>query len=143
MRKVLVVILVVVVGVAALGYYQGWFSVTDKDGKGSVHTDPEKFKKDKESFTKTVDEKAKALKNKIAGLMSKSDSLTGDDKAQTQTELKKLEEKRDRLERQIKELDDAGADRFETIKQDLSKDLDEVDGKIEELSKKLPKGSDK
>jgi hypothetical protein len=37
-----------------------------------------------------------------------------------------LKPKEDRLEQQIKELDDAGQDRFESIRQDLSKTLEEV-----------------
>ena len=57
--------------------------------------------------------------------------------------LAELEKKHDRLEQQIKELEDAGQDRFESIKQDLSKTLEEVEKKIEELTKKLEKGKDK
>jgi len=54
-----------------------------------------------------------------------------------------LKEKHDRLELQIKELDDAGQDRFESIKQDLSKALEEVEKKIEELTKNVEKGKEK
>jgi bacterioferritin len=40
-------------------------------------------------------------------------------------------------------LEAADADKFESIKQDLSKILEEVEKKIEELTKKLEKGNDK
>ena len=51
--------------------------------------------------------------------------------------------KHDRLEQQFKEIEDAGQGRFESIKQDLSKSLEEVEKKIEELTKKLEKGKEK
>ena len=142
MKKLLVVVLVLVVAVGALGYWRGWFSVT-KEGKVDVQVDPAKFKQDKEAFSKTVGEKAKAMKDQVASLWKKSEGLTGDDKAHAEKELGELEKKHDRLEQQIKELEDAGQDRFESIKQDLSKTLEEVEKKIEELTKKLEKGKDK
>jgi predicted nucleic acid-binding Zn-ribbon protein len=60
-----------------------------------------------------------------------------------QEELGELKKKHDRLEQQIKELDDAGQSRFESIRQDLSKTLEEVEKKIEELTKKLENGKDR
>ena len=67
MKKLLVVVLVLVAALGAIGYWQGWFSVT-KEGKVDVQVDPAKFKQDKEAFSKTVDEKAKALKVQVANL---------------------------------------------------------------------------
>jgi chromosome segregation ATPase len=142
MKKLLVVVLVLVVAVGALGYWRGWFSLTE-EGKVDVQVDPAKFKQDKEAFSKTVGEKAKATKDQIASLWKKSEGLTGDEKAHAQKELGELEKKHDRLEQQIKELDDAGQGRFESIRQDLSETLEEVEKKIEELTKKLEKGKDK
>ena len=142
MKKLLVVVLVLVVGGGALGYWRGWFSVA-KEGKVDVQVDPAKFKQDKEAFSKTVGEKAKAMKDQVASLWKKSEGLTGDDKAHAEKELAELEKKHERLEKQLKELDDAGQDKFESIKQDLSKTLEEVEKKIEELTKKLEKGKDK
>ena len=142
MKKFLVVLLVLVVAVAALGYWRGWFSVT-KEGKGDVQVDQAKFKQDKAAFSKSVGEKAKAMKEKVASLWATSEGLSGDDKARAQKELGELKAKHDRLEQQIKELDEAGADRFESVKQDLSKNLEEVEKKIEELTKKLEKAKDK
>lgn len=142
MKKLLVVALVLLVGTAALGYRQGWFSVT-KEGKVDLQVDPAKFEQDKKSFSKTAGEKAKLMKDKVASLWKKSEGLTGDDKAHAQKELGELEKKHDRLEKQIKELGDAGHDKFDGIKQDLSKALEEVEQKIEELTKNLEKGKDK
>jgi len=142
MKKLLIVVLVLVVAAGVLGYWRGWFSVTN-EGKVDVHVDSAKFNQDKEAFSKTVSEKAKAMKDHVAGLWTKSEGLTGDNKAHAQKELGELKTKHDRLELQIKELDDAGQDRFESIKQDLSKTLEEVEKKIEELTKKLEKGKGK
>jgi chromosome segregation ATPase len=142
MKNVLVFVLVVVVAVGALGYWRGWFTVT-KEGKVDVQVDPTKFKQDKEAFSKSVGEKTKAAKDQIAGLWKKSEGLKGDDKARAEKELAELEKKHERLEKQLKEFEDAGQGRFESIRQDLSKNLEEVERKIDELTKKLEKGKDK
>ena len=107
MKKLLVVVLVLVVGVGVLGYWRGWFSLT-KEGKVDVQADTAKFKQDKEAFSKTVGEKAKAMKDKVARLWKQSEGLTGDDKAHAEKELAELEKKQERLEKQLKELDEAG-----------------------------------
>ncbi len=138
MKKLFVVVLVLVAAAAVLGYKQGWLSFT-KDGKVDVQVDVEKFKKDKEDFSKTFGEKVKSAKDKLANLSKESDSLSGDDKTHAQKELSELKEKHEKLVSQIKRLDDAGADKFEDIKNDLSKALEDVDSKIDELAKKVKK----
>jgi len=129
------------VATAALGYWRGWFSVA-KEGKVDVQVDAAKFKQDKEAFSKVASEKAKSLKDQVASFWKKSEGLTGDDKAHAEKELAELEKKHERLEQQLKELESAGQDKFESIKQDLSKSLDDVEKKIGELTKKLDKGKD-
>ena len=142
MKRLLIFVLVILVGVAALGYWRGWFSVTN-GGNADVRVDPAKFKQDKEAFSKSVGEKTKALKDKIAGLWTKADVQTGDEKTQARKELAELEKKHERLEKQLKELEGADADKFESLKQDLSKSLEDVEKKIDELTQKLAKGKDK
>jgi len=142
MKRFLVFLLVLVVAAGVLGYWRGWFSLT-REGQVDVQVDQAKFKRDKEAFNKTVGMKAKAAKDQIVSLWNKSEGLTGDEKAHAHKELADLERKHERLEQQIKELDDAGRGRFESIRQDLSNTLDEVEKKIEEMTKKLEKGKDK
>ena len=142
MMRFLVVVLVLVVAVGAVGYWRGWFNMTN-EGKVGVQVDKEKFNKDKEDFSKTAGEKAKALKDQVAGLWTKSEGLTGDDKAHAQAELGELKKKHDRFEQQLKELEDAGQDRFASIKQDLTKSLEDVEKRIEVLTKKLDSGKGK
>ena len=139
MGKLLIFVLVLAVGVAALGYWQGWFKVKKEDGKVNVQTDPKKFKQDQKAFSKTVTEKAKDMKEKIAGLFKKSKGLKGDEKAKTEKEITELEKKRERLEKQIKELDEAGEDKFDDIKRDMSHSLEEVEKKIAALTERLEK----
>jgi hypothetical protein len=139
MGKLLVLLLVLVVGVAALGYWQGWFTVKKENGKVKVQTVPEKFKQDRNAFSQTVTKKAEEMKKKLAGLFKKSKGLTGDERAETQKVIAALEKKRDRLEKQIKELDEAGEEKFEDIKHDLSQSLGEVEKKIAALTQKLEK----
>jgi len=142
MRRFLVVALVLVVAAGALGYWRGWLSLT-KAGKVDVQVDSAKFKQDKEEFRKVVGQKAKGMKGQIARLWENVEGLAGDEKDQAQKELVELEKKHDRLQQQIKELDDAGPGRFESIRQDLSNTLEEVEKHIEELTKKLEKGKEK
>jgi beta-lactam-binding protein with PASTA domain len=60
MRRLLFVLVVLVVGVAALGYHQGWFTVS---ADNSVTVDKEKLKEDQE--------KAKA---KLEGLKGQAEA---------------------------------------------------------------------
>jgi len=142
MKNLLVIVLVLLVGIAALGYWRGWFGVT-KEGQVGVQVDAAKFKQDKDAFSKTVGEKAKAMKHQVASLLEKSKLLKGDAKAHAETELAELNKKHDRLEKQINEFESAGQGQFETLKQDLSRALEEVEKRIAVLTSKMEKGHDK
>lgn len=139
MKNFLIFVFVLAVAVGALGYWRGWFSVSKEDGKMSVQVHSEKFKQDSAAFSKSVSEKAKVMKGQLANLWEKAKGLTGDNKAQVEKELAELEKKQNRLEKQLQELNEAGEDKFETLKQDLSKSLEETEQKITELEKKLGK----
>lgn len=136
MMRLLVVILVVIAGVAAVGYSRGWFNVTN-EGQVEVQVDQAKVQEDKAAFSKAVGEKAQAIKDQVASLWEKTEALSGEEKTHAQKELGDLKIKHDRLERQIKELEDASQNKFESIKQDLSNTLEEVEKKIEELKANL------
>lgn len=142
MKKLLLVLLILVVAAGAVGYWRGWFNVTT-DGKVGVQVDPAKFKLDKEAFSKSVGEKTKAMKDQVANLWKTSEGLAGDERAHAQKELGELNKKHERLEQQIKELEGAGQDRFESIKQDLTKALEEVERKTRELTTKLDRTKEK
>ena len=142
MKNILVAILVLLVAVGAVGYWREWYSVTN-EGQIEVQVDSEKVQEDKEAFSKAVGEKTQAMKDQVARLWEESEGLTGDDKVHAQTEIGELKKKQDRLERQIEELEDASKDKFESIKQDLSKALEEVEKEIEELKEKMGRGKDK
>lgn len=142
MKRFLFLVVVLAVAAGAVGYWRGWFTVGTGGGV-DVHVDQAKFKEDKEAFTKTVSAKAKAMKDQVTTLWNNTEGLSGDDKAHAQKELGELQKKHDRIEKQIKELDDAGQDKFGSIRQDLSKNLDEVEQKIDEWTKKLEKGKEK
>lgn len=141
MMRLMAFVLVLLVAVGALGYWRGWFSLTTK-GKVDVQVDAGKFDQDKVDFSKAVGEKATTMKDQLAGLWEKSEGLTGDEKTRAQEELAELEKKHERLEQQIKELQNASQDKFKSIKLDLSKNLEEVEKKIKELTEKLDKGTD-
>ncbi len=138
MRRFLTNLLIVVIVIGAVGYWRGWFSFTNA-GKVDVQVDESKFKQDREDFKRSVAEKATAIKDKLARLWKHSEGLTGDEKARAQKELVDLNAQRDRLELQLRELDDAGPDRFEGLKHDLSQTLDGVEKRIDALTSQLEK----
>jgi predicted transcriptional regulator len=142
MKRLIVFILLLAVAIGVVGYWRGWFIVSN-DNHLDVQVNEAKFDKDKHAFSKTVGAKAKDLKEEAAKLWKKTEGLSGDEKAQAQKELTELNTKHDRLERQIKELDESGQDKFEDIKQDLSKNLDDVEKKMKDLAKKLEHSKDK
>lgn len=141
MLRLIGILLVLAVAVAAMGYWRGWFSMTN-EGSVEVQVDREKVQEDKEAFRKAVSEQTQALKDQLAGLWEETEALSGDEKTQAQTELAVLKEKQDRLEQQILELEQASQDSFEGIKQDLTKTLEEVEEKIVELKEKVNRGKD-
>jgi uncharacterized lipoprotein YehR (DUF1307 family) len=69
MKRILVLLLVLVVGVAALGYYRGWFEFsTEHTGQKSNVTftiDEDKIRKDSEKAKEKVKEAEEAVKEKI------------------------------------------------------------------------------
>jgi hypothetical protein len=143
MKKLLVVVIVLLVSVGALGYWQGWFGVTKEDGKLKVKVDPEKFKADRAAWSKAVGEKAKSLKDKVAGLRKQTEGLTGDAKARAEKELQELISEHDQLDKQIKELKEAGDKIPEEVIVNLTRALEDLETKIEGLTKKLGKEKDK
>jgi hypothetical protein len=61
------VLIVLAVGVAALGYHQGWYTVTtDSNGSPGVTVDKEKFNQDKEKAKTKLDEIKGRIKDKAA-----------------------------------------------------------------------------
>jgi hypothetical protein len=130
------------VAAGAVGYWRGWLSVTN-EGKVEVQVDAGKFNQDKEAFSKSVGDKAETMKDQVAGLWEKSEGLTGDEKTRVQTELGELKKKRDQLDQKIKELEGVDLNKFESIRRDLLKALEEVEGKIEDLRNNLDKGMEK
>ncbi|MBM4069020.1 MAG: hypothetical protein FJ271_08765 [Planctomycetes bacterium] len=137
MNRLLVFVVIVAIGVGILGYSRGWFDVTKE---GNVAVDREKFEQDKLAFKKMVGERAKALKESVANLWKKT-KLSGADKESAQKELDELHRKHDKLEAQLRELREAGEQRFESLKKDLESELADVEKRSAELMKKLDKKS--
>ena len=130
MRTLATIIVVLLIAFGIVGYFEGWFTVANTDGKTNLQFDRDKFQTD-------VSEQTRRVKNSIAGLWKKSEKLKGDEKEHVQAELKDLEAERDKLEKQIKDLGAAAQPKFESIKQDLSARLADVEKKIADLNKKL------
>ncbi|MBX9679777.1 MAG: hypothetical protein K2X38_13525 [Gemmataceae bacterium] len=136
MKRFLLFVVVVALIVGVIGYNRGWFHI-GPEGAMDVQMDAAKFKQDREAISKTVGEKVNILKTQMAGLFKKTEVLPSDAKADAQKELVALEKEHDRLEQQLRELDEAGKDRFVTVREDLNKNIAAVEQKIADWSKKL------
>lgn len=137
MRNLAVIILILLVAIGILGYYEGWFAVSEKDGKTNLQFDKDKFKGDLNTFKTKMSDETAELKDKIAGLFKKSETLKGDEKTRVQADLHDLDMERDKLEKQIRALNDAAQPDIASIKEDLTKKLQDVNKKIADLTKKL------
>jgi len=134
MKKLLIFLLVVLVAVGGVGYWRGWFSF----GEGKVKADPEKFKKDKDA----LGEKARKAKEKIASMFKKKETMPPDEKARRETELKELDalqKEHEQLEAKLKAAEEAGEDKFSSEMEALTKSLEDIDKKMDELKSKLEK----
>jgi hypothetical protein len=123
MKKFLAVLVVLAIAVVAVGFWRGWFTLeTNKEGD-KTHVDltvnKDKFKKDKETLKEQAAAKSKAMKEKLAELREKSKGQSGEEKAETDKEIKELEKKHLSLETDLKKLEDAGEDKFEDLKKSI------------------------
>jgi len=109
----------------------------DRDAHKIQAVVSEKFEKDKTAFNQMVSEKAKAVKESLSNLWKKTG--TSADKASAEKKLIELEKKHENLETRLRDLQEAGEQRFETLKAALTRELEEVERRTAELTKKLEK----
>jgi len=68
MRRIFAFLVVIAIGVAVLGYYRGWFTVSSSSGDHeagvNVTIDKDKLKEDKEKAKQQIKEKTKGLSDK-------------------------------------------------------------------------------
>src|SRR5258708_2168506 len=108
MKNLLIVVLVLVVAAIGLAYWQGWFDPKrGDDGKINLNINKKKFSEDMAKFKKDVGDQAKAAKEKLANLREKAKSHTGADKEKLVKEIEELQADHDKLEVQIKAVEDA------------------------------------
>jgi hypothetical protein len=128
-KTVVAVVVVIAIGVVALGFYRGWFETGTKkeDGKQQVNlnVNTNKFKEDKESFKKALAARSKSLKDKLAGLSDKAKHLTGEAKAKAEKEIAALNKKHQNIESKAKQVDETTEEKFDDLKKSVKDDLDE------------------
>jgi hypothetical protein len=79
MKRILVVLLVIVVGVVAFGFYQGWFAFstggTDEKPNATFTIDKDKIREDEEKAKEKIKEAGETIKEKtgIGGDKSKTE----------------------------------------------------------------------
>jgi hypothetical protein len=71
MRGFLIVLVLLVVGIAGLGYYRGWFQVstgsTDGKSNATITVDRDKIQADEEKLKKQVQDAAKNVGDRTTG----------------------------------------------------------------------------
>jgi hypothetical protein len=129
MQKPLATVVVLVLLIAGLGYWRGWFELGSKTEEGNVQAnlkvDVSKFKQDKESFKKLLTEKSRVMKEKLADLKEKTKSLAGDAKAKVEKEIATLTKKHEAVESKIKDVETSTEDKFDGLKKSAMKDIEE------------------
>jgi hypothetical protein len=129
MKTLLAVLVVLVLAVGGVAYWRGWFTVEAKHEGDSTHVDvklnKEKFKQDKEKLQAEAAQTSKALKDKLAGLREKSRGLSGEDKAKADKEIDEMSRKHESLEAKLKDLEEAGEDKFEELKKSITGAIEE------------------
>jgi hypothetical protein len=128
-KKLVALIVVLVIAGVAVAFWRGWFAFETSKDDGKVHVDltvnKEKFKQDKEKLKEKVAEKSKAMKDKLAGLREKAKGLSGEEKARADKEIGDLSRKHESLEAKIKDLDEAGEEKFEELKKSITGAIEE------------------
>jgi hypothetical protein len=141
MKNFLILVLVILIAVAGVAYWRGWFEFgKGPEGKGpgvSVHK--EKYQQDKVAFKKWFGDKTKSLKDRIAHMRDKSKDLKGDDKAKADKEIEDLQKKHDTLTGKAKTVEEAGEDDFESLKKDVTREVEEAEKAEKKSEDKPPK----
>ena len=82
MRRLFVVLVLVVVGVAVLGYYRDWFRITTANDSRTVNVnvtmDKQKVKEDEEKAKEKLQEVGEQIKEKAKGLTEKAKKPAGE-----------------------------------------------------------------
>jgi hypothetical protein len=138
MKGLLVALVVVVVAVCALGFWQGWFEVGGRKDEGkaqaSLKVDLKKFKEDKDHFKRALGDKAKSMKEKLVGLKDKAKHATGEAKAAVEKEIASLTKKHESIESKMKEVEDSTDQNFEGLKKSLAEYVEPETDRAKEAS---------
>jgi hypothetical protein len=132
MKNLLWAVVIIVVLIAAVGVWRGWFEFGAKKGQGeagaNVNVNVNKFKQDKENFRKYLAEKSKAMKEKLAGLTDKAKTLSGDAKAKLEKEIEDLTKKHTNLEAKAKAVDESTEENFHGLMKAVKGELEPPEG---------------
>ena len=92
MKGTLAILAVILLAVAGIGFWQGWFSFA-KDSKVGVTVDTGKMDQDKKAFSKAVGDKVASLKETLSGLWKKSETVKAEEATALKKELEGLRSK--------------------------------------------------
>jgi hypothetical protein len=124
MKTLLFAVVLIVLAVAGVGFWQGWFEVGGKKEDNKIHADlnvnVDKLKQDKESLKKLLAEKTRVMKDKLAGLKEKSKDLSGAAKARAEEEIALLSKKHENLSARMKEVEESTAEKLEDLKKSIT-----------------------
>ena len=131
MKKLLIAVVVVVVALGGVAWWQGWLKFEKKTEDGQTHVglaiNKEKFQQDRDKLKKAAADRSKKLKEQLAHLKDKAKGLTGADKDKAEKEIDALSKKHEAFEAKVKDLDGVAEDKFEALKKDIEGHMEGAD----------------
>ncbi len=130
MKGFLVVVVILAIGIGAVGYTQGWFKGSVASSKDqtdvTVSVNKEKWRQDRDAFHKQTETRLKDLDQSMDDLKTKAKSATADAKVHYDQAISDLGKQTAAAREDIREMNAATQDRWESIKTRLNASLDDL-----------------
>jgi hypothetical protein len=132
MKSVFVFFVIIAIGVSALGYQRGWFSV-------HATADPDRFEQDKEEFRKKSETKLQVLDEKIDKLSEQAKKAEGDVKVKLDKDIVELRAKKKAVSARLDEIKSATASDWVELKKRTGAAFAELEEGFEKAADRLKK----
>lgn len=140
MKGLLTFLFVVVLATAALGWFRGWFDMSqghDANGNPTVTTTifPDKLEGDLHVAVAKSKDLLVQAEDKIKELKDKSAKAKGDQRSKLERSITELQTKRDALQAQLDQMSKSGSKATQAEKDALARQIDDLNKAIEQAGK--------
>lgn len=131
MRRLITPIFMLAVCLGGIGYMRGWFTVTptpnaEKKTRYTVDVNPAKFNSDKAAFLRYATPIVSDLEKKLNDLIARSKQADPAAQPMLQQEIDDLTKQHQALQQDVKNLDSASPESFETSKTQVQQNIDNL-----------------